>query len=58
MREQEADEQISIDMGEEYDTALSSATQEEIIDLAGTYIQQCCLETYYMENLHHKTTAI
>uniref|UniRef100_A0A336MHM7 CSON001882 protein n=1 Tax=Culicoides sonorensis TaxID=179676 RepID=A0A336MHM7_CULSO len=29
-----ADEQIAIDMGEEYETALSNATQEEIIDLA------------------------
>ncbi|XP_055587883.1 tropomodulin isoform X4 [Uranotaenia lowii] len=33
-RMQEAEEQIAIDMGDEYETALSSATQEEIIDLA------------------------
>jgi len=33
-REMEADEQIAIDMGEEYEQALSDATQEEIIDLA------------------------
>ncbi|XP_055381501.1 tropomodulin isoform X3 [Condylostylus longicornis] len=33
-REAEADEQIAIDMGEEYEHALSSASQEEIIDLA------------------------
>ncbi|GBP85690.1 Tropomodulin-1 [Eumeta japonica] len=31
---QEADEQITIDLGEEYEQALSSASQEEIIDLA------------------------
>lgn len=34
-KEQEAQEQIGIDLGDEYETALSSATQEEIIDLAG-----------------------
>ncbi|XP_055906654.1 tropomodulin isoform X1 [Eupeodes corollae] len=33
-REIAADEQIAIDMGEEYEHALSDATQEEIIDLA------------------------
>ncbi|XP_044727233.1 tropomodulin isoform X2 [Chrysoperla carnea] len=33
-RELDAEEQIAIDMGDEYDTALSDATQEEIIDLA------------------------
>uniref|UniRef100_A0A1B6CYQ6 Tropomodulin n=2 Tax=Clastoptera arizonana TaxID=38151 RepID=A0A1B6CYQ6_9HEMI len=31
---QEADEQISIDLGDEYEHALTNATQEEIIDLA------------------------
>lgn len=31
---QKAEEQIAIDMGDEYETALSNATQEEIIDLA------------------------
>ncbi|XP_023934672.2 tropomodulin-1 isoform X1 [Bicyclus anynana] len=30
----EADEQITIDLGDEYETALTAATQEEIIDLA------------------------
>lgn len=34
-KEKEADEQIAIDLGEEYEQALSAATQEEIIDLAG-----------------------
>lgn len=34
-KEQEAQEQITIDMGDEYEHALSDATQEEIIDLAG-----------------------
>ncbi|XP_055851236.1 titin isoform X5 [Episyrphus balteatus] len=33
-RELAAEEQIAIDMGEEYEHALSDATQEEIIDLA------------------------
>jgi hypothetical protein len=32
---QEAEEQIAIDMGGEYEEALNDATQEEIIDLAG-----------------------
>lgn len=35
MKEKEADEQIAIDLGEEYEQALSAASQEEIIDLAG-----------------------
>ncbi|XP_046805102.1 tropomodulin isoform X7 [Lucilia cuprina] len=34
VREMEAEEKIAIDMGEEYEQALSDATQEEIIDLA------------------------
>ncbi|XP_045469427.1 tropomodulin-1 isoform X2 [Harmonia axyridis] len=34
MKEQEADEQIAIDLGDEYEQALSSASQDEIIDLA------------------------
>ncbi|KAJ8919083.1 hypothetical protein NQ315_012068, partial [Exocentrus adspersus] len=34
VREQEADEQIAVDLGDEYEQALSTATQEEIIDLA------------------------
>ncbi|KAJ8942663.1 hypothetical protein NQ314_009984 [Rhamnusium bicolor] len=33
-REQEAEEQIAVDLGDEYEQALSSATQDEIIDLA------------------------
>ncbi|EDS44290.1 tropomodulin [Culex quinquefasciatus] len=33
-RMQEAEDQIAIDMGDEYEQALSDATQEEIIDLA------------------------
>lgn len=37
IKEKEADEQIAIDLGDEYEQALSSATQEEIIDLAGEY---------------------
>lgn len=34
-KEKEADEQIAIDLGDEYEQALTSASQEEIIDLAG-----------------------
>lgn len=34
-REQQADEQIAVDLGDEYEQALSAASQEEIIDLAG-----------------------
>lgn len=35
--EKDADEQIAIDLGDEYEQALNDATQEEIIDLAGIY---------------------
>lgn len=31
----DAEEQISIDLGDEYEQALTGASQEEIIDLAG-----------------------
>ncbi|XP_063906712.1 tropomodulin isoform X1 [Zophobas morio] len=34
LKEQQADEQIAVDLGDEYEQALSLATQEEIIDLA------------------------
>ncbi|XP_068913064.1 tropomodulin-1 isoform X2 [Tenebrio molitor] len=34
VKEQEAEEQIAVDLGDEYEQALSLATQEEIIDLA------------------------
>lgn len=34
-KQRDADEQISIDLGDEYETALTDASQEEIIDLAG-----------------------
>lgn len=40
MKEKEAEEQIAIDLGEEYEQALSAATQEEIIDLAGKKIDR------------------
>lgn len=33
----DAEEQIAIDLGDEYETALTDATQEEIIDLAGMF---------------------
>lgn len=38
----EADEKIAIDMGEEYEQALTDASQEEIIDLAGKQTQSQC----------------
>ncbi|CAG9858673.1 unnamed protein product [Phyllotreta striolata] len=34
IQEQEADEQIAVDLGDEYEHALTNASQEEIIDLA------------------------
>lgn len=34
-KQREAEEQIAIDMGDEYERALEDASQEEIIDLAG-----------------------
>lgn len=34
-KEKEVEEQIAIDLGEEYEQALTDASQEEIIDLAG-----------------------
>ncbi|XP_014211459.1 tropomodulin isoform X2 [Copidosoma floridanum] len=34
LKEKEADEQIAIDLGDEYEQALSNATEDEIIDLA------------------------
>lgn len=36
-KDREAEEGIAIDMGEEYEQALTGATQEEIIDLAGRF---------------------
>lgn len=39
-KEKEAEEQIAIDLGEEYEQALSAASQEEIIDLAGKKIDR------------------
>lgn len=42
IKEKEADEQIAIDLGDEYEQALSAATQEEIIDLAGKKIDRFC----------------
>lgn len=40
-KQREADEKIAIDMGDEYEQALTDASQEEIIDLAGK-----CLTIY------------
>lgn len=34
-KQREADEKIAIDLGDEYEQALTDASQEEIIDLAG-----------------------
>lgn len=41
--QRDADEQIAIDMGDEYEQALTDATQEEIIDLAGTFSVLVCV---------------
>ena len=35
LKEKEADEQIAIDLGDEYEQALTNASEDEIIDLAG-----------------------
>jgi hypothetical protein len=34
-KSKQANEQMSVDLGDEYEQALSGASQEEIIDLAG-----------------------
>lgn len=44
--QKDADEQIAIDLGDEYEVALTSATQEEIIDLAGEYLINLCQLRY------------
>jgi tropomodulin len=31
------EEEIALDMGDEYETALGKASEEELVDLAGTY---------------------
>nr|CAD7418701.1 unnamed protein product [Timema cristinae] len=41
-RERNAEEQIAIDLGDEYETALTDASQEEIIDLAGGDLDALC----------------
>lgn len=45
--QRDADEQIAIDMGDEYEQALTDATQEEIIDLAGTFSVLVCVGPRY-----------
>lgn len=40
--QRDADEKIAIDMGDEYEQALTDATQEEIIDLAGSITMPIC----------------
>lgn len=44
-KQREADEQISIDLGDEYEAALTDASQEEIIDLAGKSHHRSSLRT-------------
>lgn len=44
-KQRDADEQISIDLGDEYEAALTDASQEEIIDLAGKLHYGCSLAT-------------
>lgn len=36
-KQKEADEQIAIDLGDEFEEALNDASQDEIIDLAGKW---------------------
>lgn len=48
----EAEEQIAIDLGNEYEEALSDATQEEIIDLAGLIWNNLIFDIFIdMENI-------
>lgn len=48
-KEIEAEEKIAVDLGDEYEHALSSATQEEIIDLAGeNEFLYKCITIYYV----------
>lgn len=37
-KQRDADEQIAIDLGDEYEQALNTASQDEIIDLAGNFL--------------------
>lgn len=46
----EAEEQIAIDLGNEYEAALNDASQEEIIDLAGDRFYPL-LKASYLKNL-------
>lgn len=48
-KQRDADEQIAIDMGDEYEQALEDASQEEIIDLAGLLSLFCKI---YFWSLH------
>lgn len=52
----DAEEQITIDLGDEYEQALTSATQEEIIDLAGDFLNyyfSCIQSQFHMLFLCH-----
>jgi len=44
-------EKITIDLGDEYETALTGASQEEIIDLAGNLLKKCFLQACYLQFL-------
>lgn len=57
MKEQEVQEQITIDLGDEYEQALTDATQEEIIDLAGMLYITVVLY-FYIINLQLTFLAI
>lgn len=57
MKEQEVQEQITIDLGDEYEQALTDATQEEIIDLAGMLYITVVLY-FYITNLQCTFLAI
>lgn len=56
---QMAEEQIAIDLGDEYETALSDATQEEIIDLAAILgFHQMMNQDQYHASLLNKNQPI
>lgn len=44
LKEKEADEQIAIDLGDEYEQALTNASEDEIIDLAGKNSFTCVID--------------
>lgn len=49
LKEKEADEEIALDLGDEYEQALTNASEDEIIDLAGKNLKSVtCSVAYYL----------